>query len=114
MMFIDIFVIIAVALSATGLVAAKKCHTGGIYCGKYLLQTGDYITKITTNLRASNITPADYNIQNSLWACIEHGDIGFLELCSVGCVGGNSKEDYCTAKRSSKKRDDEAMVELIN
>ncbi|KAI0195561.1 hypothetical protein EV127DRAFT_404303 [Xylaria flabelliformis] len=89
---------------------AKKCRMGGIYCGTYLLKIGDYTTKMIVRLRAHNVSTQDYNIKNSLWACIEHDELEYIELCSVGCVGGNKREDYCDASGSSRKRDDEDLV----
>ncbi|KAI0448746.1 hypothetical protein F5B21DRAFT_496539 [Xylaria acuta] len=64
--------------------------------------TGDYTNMIITHLRALNVTPEDYNIKNSLWACVDHGEIVFSDLCTVGCVGGDSKEDYCAARGKSE------------
>ncbi|KAI0400847.1 hypothetical protein F4802DRAFT_601608 [Xylaria palmicola] len=107
--FVSFVAAITVALSSTGLVAAKSCHNGGIYCGTYLLKRGDYINKIITNLRANEVGTEDYNIQNSLWSCIDHGDIAFKELCSVGCVGGDKNDDYCSGTGQSK-RDAEAVA----
>ncbi|KAI1196235.1 hypothetical protein F5X97DRAFT_220272 [Nemania serpens] len=95
--------IIAVAASSAGLVSAKSCHNGGIYCGTYLLDRGDYINKIITNLRANSLGTEDYNIKNSLWTCIDHGDIQFKELCSVGCIGGDKSDDYCSETGNSKR-----------
>ncbi|KAJ2996589.1 hypothetical protein NUW58_g921 [Xylaria curta] len=94
---------IAVAFSSAGLVSAKSCNNGGIYCG-------DYINKIITNLRANGLGTDDYTIKNSLWACIEHGDIQFKEFCDVGCVGGDKNDDYCSATGHSKKRGDEGVA----
>ncbi|KAI0437316.1 hypothetical protein F4803DRAFT_570954 [Xylaria telfairii] len=129
---------IIVALSVTGPAAARKCLTGGIYCGRYLLKTGrtlflslrprghgiqfmafeltawerllthltgDYVTRITTHLRASNLTTEDYNIENSLWACIYHGEITFVEMCWFGCVGGTKRDDYCGVRTASAEGD---------
>ncbi|KAI1376638.1 hypothetical protein F4677DRAFT_419115 [Hypoxylon crocopeplum] len=92
--FAQVAIIFTTALS--GMVAAKSCTTGGIYCGTYLLQRGDYITKIITNLRANNMPTDDNTIKQSLWSCLEHGDISFKEMCSLGCIGGDKKDDYCT------------------
>ncbi|THV50898.1 hypothetical protein BGAL_0131g00030 [Botrytis galanthina] len=100
-----ITVIFASALSS--IVAAKSCNTGGIYCGTYLLKRGDYITKINTNLLANNLPTSDLYVKQSLWACIEHGDIKLLEFCAAGCVGGDKNDDYCTGTGvPASKRDD--------
>lgn len=58
--------------------------------------TGDYITKINTNLLANDMPTSDLYVKQSLWACIEHGDIKLLQFCAAGCVGGDKKDDYCT------------------
>ncbi|KAI3325417.1 hypothetical protein HD806DRAFT_533086 [Xylariaceae sp. AK1471] len=108
--FVNFVTAVAVALSSTGLVAADSCNNGGIYCGRDLLNKGDYINKIITNLRANDVGTDDFSVQQSLWACIDHGDIQFKELCSVGCVGGDSKDDYCSETGSSKKRGGEAVA----
>ncbi|KAF3059739.1 hypothetical protein GL218_04613 [Daldinia childiae] len=79
-----------------GFTTAKSCKTGGIYCGTYLLERGDYINKIITNLRANNMPTDDNTIKQSLWSCLEHGDIQFKEMCTRGCVGGDKNDDYCT------------------
>ncbi|KAH8166093.1 hypothetical protein CIB48_g2184 [Xylaria polymorpha] len=92
---------------ATTPVVARKCLTGGIYCGRYLLKAGDYVTRITTHLRASNLTTEDYNIENSLWACIHHGDITFVDMCWFGCVGGTKRDDFCAMRVASAEGDDE-------
>ncbi|KAI9640592.1 hypothetical protein NHQ30_010891 [Ciborinia camelliae] len=87
---------LAVVSAFSGLVAAKSCKNGGIYCGTYLLKRGDYITKIQTNLLANSLPTSDIYVKQSLWGCIEHGDIKFLQFCAAGCVGGDKKDDYCT------------------
>lgn len=68
---------------------------------------GDYVTRITTHLRASNLTTEDYNIENSLWACIHHGDITFVDMCWFGCVGGTKRDDFCAMRVASAEGDDE-------
>ncbi|KAI8953340.1 hypothetical protein F4801DRAFT_576514 [Xylaria longipes] len=101
-MLINFLVTIIVALSAAGLVAAKNCRIGG-----------DYINRITTRLRANNKTTDDFNIQNSLWACIIHGDIAFMEVCPVGCVGGTKRLDYCAAKGIFEEGEEEEEEEAV-
>lgn len=72
-----------------------------------LFQIGDYITKINTNLLANNLPTSDLYVKQSLWACIEHGDIKLLEFCAAGCVGGDKNDDYCTGTGvPASKRDD--------
>ncbi|KAI3320962.1 hypothetical protein HD806DRAFT_537619 [Xylariaceae sp. AK1471] len=87
--------VLATIMSSIGLVAAKSCHSGGIYCGTSLLHRGDYNTKIITNLRAVNEPTDDQHIKQSLWDCTSHGDIGYREFCTFGCHGGDDKDDYC-------------------
>ncbi|XXH01604.1 hypothetical protein Hte_007964 [Hypoxylon texense] len=101
----QIAILFTTALS--GLASAKSCTNGGIYCGTYLLDRGDYITKIITNLEANNMPTDDTTIHQSLWACIEHGDIKFLEMCYAGCIGGDKNDDYCAeaAAAAGEKRD---------
>ncbi|TGO40103.1 hypothetical protein BHYA_0042g00360 [Botrytis hyacinthi] len=100
-----ITIILTSALSS--IVAAKSCNTGGIYCGTYLLKRGDYITKINTNLLANNLPTSDLYVKQSLWACIEHGDIKLLEFCAAGCVGGDKNDDYCTGTGAPASKRDE-------
>ncbi|KAK6085167.1 hypothetical protein SCUP234_02108 [Seiridium cupressi] len=87
-------------LASAGLVAAKSCNTG------------DYHTKIITNLRASNEPTDDQHIQQGLWTCIEHGDISFKEYCSLGCVGGDSNDDYCNGSAEQVAADAEDAARL--
>ncbi|TGO08922.1 hypothetical protein BTUL_0186g00260 [Botrytis tulipae] len=105
-----ITIILASALSS--IVAAKSCNTGGIYCGTYLLKRGDYITKINTNLLANNLPTSDLYVKQSLWACIEHGDIKLLEFCAAGCVGGDKNDDYCTGTGAPASKRDEIEEDL--
>ncbi|TGO53819.1 hypothetical protein BCON_0117g00110 [Botryotinia convoluta] len=100
-----IAIVLASALSS--IVAAKSCNSGGIYCGTYLLKRGDYITKINTNLLANNLPTSDLYVKQSLWACIEHGDIKLLEFCAAGCVGGDKNDDYCTGTGAPASKRDE-------
>ncbi|KAH9906733.1 hypothetical protein F4778DRAFT_778182 [Xylariomycetidae sp. FL2044] len=51
--------------------------------------------QITVGLRAEDIEPTSFNKWNSLWTCIEEGDIIFMELCASGCHGGDKPDDYC-------------------
>ncbi|KAF7858936.1 hypothetical protein EAF04_008977 [Stromatinia cepivora] len=106
-----ITIVLASALS--GLVAAKSCKTGGIYCGTYLLKRGDYITKINTNLLANNLPTSDLYVKQSLWACIEHGDIRFLQFCAAGCVGGDKNDDYCTGTGAPAGKREEIEGEVV-
>ncbi|TGO53049.1 hypothetical protein BOTNAR_0306g00120 [Botryotinia narcissicola] len=106
-----ITIILASALSS--IVAAKSCNTGGIYCGTYLLKRGDYITKINTNLLAKNLPTSDLYVKQSLWACIEHGDIKLLEFCAAGCVGGDKNDDYCTGTGAPASKRDEIEEDLM-
>ncbi|KAK9775987.1 putative Killer toxin Kp4 domain-containing protein [Seiridium cardinale] len=101
-------------LASAGLVAADSCNAGGIYCGSAMLMIplGDYVTKIITNLRASNEPTDDPHIQQGLWTCIEHGDISFKEYCTLGCVGGDKKDDYCKGSSEQVAADAEDAEEL--
>ncbi|TGO75313.1 hypothetical protein BELL_0221g00120 [Botrytis elliptica] len=119
-----ITIVLASVLSS--IVAAKSCNSGGIYCGTYLLkrvleiklftltlfQTGDYITKINTNLLANNLPTSDLYVKQSLWACLEHGDIKLLEFCAAGCVGGDKNDDYCTGTGAPASKRDEIEEDL--
>lgn len=137
-----IAIVLASALSS--IVAAKSCKSGGIYCGTYLLKrgqwefpvssidtksspvqeiklftltlfkTGDYITKINTNLLANNLPTSDLYVKQSLWACIEHGDIKLLEFCAAGCVGGDKNDDYCTGTGAPASKRDEVDEDLAD
>ncbi|KAL7622189.1 hypothetical protein AAE478_007692 [Parahypoxylon ruwenzoriense] len=98
--FVKIAVVLATAFSSFEMAAAKSCKSGGIYCGFALLKRGDYITKIITNLRANNLPTDDFYIKQSLWSCLEHGDISLIEMCSLGCNGGDSKDDFCNGSPS--------------
>ncbi|TVY25252.1 hypothetical protein LHYA1_G006993 [Lachnellula hyalina] len=78
------------------LVAAKSCKRGGIYCGKSLLDRGDYITKLDTNLKANDKPDTQQYRLESLWTCLEHGDISFIQYCATGCLGNGNNDDSCT------------------
>lgn len=54
----------------------------------------------------------DTAINESLWSCLEHGDIAYLEMCNAGCIGGDKKDDYCLA--DDKKRDEAVSWEAIS
>ncbi|TVY31705.1 hypothetical protein LOCC1_G008511, partial [Lachnellula occidentalis] len=86
---------IALTSVLSTLVAAKSCKSGGIYCGKSLLDRGDYITKINTNLKANNLPDTDQYRDASLWTCLEHGDISLIQYCATGCLGNGKKDDSC-------------------
>ncbi|RAL62689.1 hypothetical protein DID88_004532 [Monilinia fructigena] len=105
---------LAVASLLSGLAAAKSCKTGGIYCGTDLLRRGDYITKVNTNLLANNLPTSNLYVQQSLWACIEHGDIRFIQFCASGCVGGDSKDDYCTGSDAPAGKRDEIEGDVVD
>ncbi|KAM0124255.1 hypothetical protein ACHAP3_010461 [Botrytis cinerea] len=107
-----IAIVLASALSS--IVAAKSCKSGGIYCGTYLLKRGDYITKINANLLANNLPTSDLYVKQSLWACIEHGDIKLLEFCAAGCVGGDKNDDYCTGTGAPASKRDEVDEDLAD
>ncbi|KAI1498686.1 hypothetical protein F5X99DRAFT_314953 [Biscogniauxia marginata] len=100
---------IAIALttvfSGFGLVAAKSCRSGGVYCGSALLKRGDYITKIKVNLIANGQPTTDYYVEESLWTCLEHGDITLEKVCSYGCSGGDKRDDTCNEVYTAVKRD---------
>ncbi|KAI1372959.1 hypothetical protein F4677DRAFT_462687 [Hypoxylon crocopeplum] len=93
--FSQIAIALTMAISGFGLVSAKSCHKGGIYCGQDLLNRGDYISKIKINLEAHDFDTDKTTINNSLWDCTEHGDISLREVCHNKCQGGDSKDDYC-------------------
>lgn len=60
-----------------------------------MISPGDYINKIITNLQANHQPTDDQHINQSLWTCLDHGDIGFKQYCGSGCNGGNKDDDYC-------------------
>ncbi|KAI0132097.1 hypothetical protein BJ170DRAFT_691299 [Xylariales sp. AK1849] len=109
---VQITVFALTVLASAGIVAAKSCKSGGIYCGFSLLDRGDYVTKIITNLRASNEPTDDQHIKQGLWTCLDHGDISFKEYCSVGCNGGDSKDDYCNGSAEQVAQDAQDTAEL--
>ncbi|KAI1469316.1 uncharacterized protein F4812DRAFT_470337 [Daldinia caldariorum] len=89
-----------------GFTTAKSCEEKDMVLT--VCDTRDYINKIITNLRANNMPTDDNTIQQSLWSCLEHGDIQFKEMCTRGCVGGDKKDDYCTGSPDAggEKRDE--------
>ncbi|KAI0192298.1 hypothetical protein EV127DRAFT_510589 [Xylaria flabelliformis] len=99
-------------LASAGMVAAKSCKSGGIYCGFALLDRGDYINKIITNLQANNEPTDDQHTKQSLWTCLEHGDISLKSYCTLGCNGGDSKDDYCNGSPEQVAQDAEDAAEL--
>ncbi|KAI0552660.1 hypothetical protein F4679DRAFT_581171 [Xylaria curta] len=100
------------AFACAGIVVAKSCKSGGIYCGFALLDRGDYVNKIITNLQANNEPTDDQHINQSLWACLEHGDISFKSYCTLGCNGGDSNDDYCNGSPEQVAQDAEDAAEL--
>ncbi|KAH7403712.1 hypothetical protein BKA64DRAFT_744264 [Cadophora sp. MPI-SDFR-AT-0126] len=110
-------IVLAITSALSGLTAAKSCKSGGIYCGLSLLRkrthsdqalhTGDYTNKIKINLRASNMDESNHNIQQSLWACGEHGDINLIRLCGAGCLDNTKQDDTCGEEEAA-----EAAAEL--
>ena len=61
------------------------------------------INKLVQNTRANDVGDFNYNINQSLWLCLEHGDILLEDLCPIGFQGGDSNGDYCINSGSSKK-----------
>jgi hypothetical protein len=53
-------------------------------------------------LKANNLPPDNQHEQQSLWACTEHGDITFLQMCAAGCIGGTGEDDYCTEDKAAE------------
>ncbi|KAI0138901.1 hypothetical protein F4776DRAFT_670217 [Hypoxylon sp. NC0597] len=78
-----------------GLVSSKSCNSGGVYCGYALIGRGDYRDDIITQLHGAGQSTDDIVIQQSLFSCGSHGTISFQQFCNNGCVGGDSKDDYC-------------------
>ncbi|KAI0844048.1 hypothetical protein F5Y00DRAFT_266970 [Daldinia vernicosa] len=95
----QVAIIFATALA--GFTTADDCNRGGIYCGTYLQQKGDYRTKIIESLRANKMPTDDNTVDQSLFICLEGGDISFKEMCSRGCIGGDTNDDYCTGSPES-------------
>lgn len=52
----------------------------------------------------------DTSIKQSLWSCIEHGDIKYLEMCHAGCIGGDKNDDYCAEAAAAGEKRGEAVA----
>ncbi|KAI1253579.1 hypothetical protein MGN70_005789 [Eutypa lata] len=79
-----------------GFVAADSCNSGGVYCGYSLIAKGDYRDDIVTELSASGYSTDETSIQQSLFNCLDNGQIDVTSYCANGCVGGDSSDDYCS------------------
>ncbi|OTA59762.1 hypothetical protein K449DRAFT_436021 [Hypoxylon sp. EC38] len=79
----------------SGFVSAKSCKSGGVYCGYSLIARGDYRDDIITQLHGADKSTDETVINQSLFLCGSHGTISFSQFCNNGCVGGDSRDDYC-------------------
>lgn len=61
-----------------------------------MIIAGDYRDDIQTELAANGQSGDDTHIQQSLFNCLSNGQIDFVNFCGGGCVGGDSRDDYCS------------------
>ncbi|KAK3400681.1 hypothetical protein B0T20DRAFT_505060 [Sordaria brevicollis] len=93
-------VILLGTAALSGIAMADNCKTGLFYCGKGLLNKGNYYTQIVDALNgATPPQPTDTtHVRESLFYCVggPNGDITFQTFCSGGCKdGGSGKSDHC-------------------
>lgn len=85
---------VVAALAIT--IAAKSCHSGGMYCGQSLLNRGNYENHIIQVLEAEGQQTTETYIDNSLFSCGSGGDITYVQYCDNGCNGvGSDDADAC-------------------
>ncbi|KAK1919203.1 hypothetical protein P3342_008927 [Pyrenophora teres f. teres] len=80
-----------------GLVAADCCKKGLTYCGRGLLNKGNYYGEITTALKNANQPTDPDHVYDTLFYCGSCTDTPFQKYCGSGrCAdGGSGKNDYC-------------------
>ncbi|EDU42333.1 hypothetical protein PtrSN002B_007841 [Pyrenophora tritici-repentis] len=80
-----------------GLVAADCCKKGITYCGRGLLNKGNYYGEITTGLSNANQPNDADHVNDSLFYCGSCTDTPYQKFCGAGrCAnGGSGKNDYC-------------------
>ncbi|KAF2185330.1 hypothetical protein K469DRAFT_665630 [Zopfia rhizophila CBS 207.26] len=90
-------ILTALALGlTTPLALAKNCNGSLHYCGRGLLNKGNYYDQIVTALSEKGQTVDDIHIHESLFYCKSNGDITFQSYCAAGCEGGGAgNSDYC-------------------
>ncbi|KAF2660302.1 hypothetical protein K491DRAFT_589482 [Lophiostoma macrostomum CBS 122681] len=85
----------ALALPAS-LVLADSCNRGGVYCGSSLLRKGNYRNHIIQVLQQVGQPTDDAHVQDSIFDCLDGGNIRFRGYCANGCGGTDSTNpDYC-------------------
>ncbi|KAK4457567.1 hypothetical protein QBC42DRAFT_291429 [Cladorrhinum samala] len=90
--------ILAVALLAVSQgVEAKNCKARLHYCGRGLLNKGNYYDQIIEALTGAGQPTDTDHVNSSLFYCKTDGNIIFQSYCgSGGCVnGGAGNSDYC-------------------
>ncbi|EJD36522.1 hypothetical protein AURDEDRAFT_32161, partial [Auricularia subglabra TFB-10046 SS5] len=82
--------------SLTSVVVADSCNRGGVYCGQSLLNKGNYHDHIVAVLQSVNSPTDETHVVNSLFNCLDGGEITYQGFCGKGCGGVNSLDpDYC-------------------
>ncbi|KZV78112.1 hypothetical protein EXIGLDRAFT_561438, partial [Exidia glandulosa HHB12029] len=66
-------------------VLADSCNRGGVYCGVSLLRKGNYHDHIVQVLQDNRQPTDDQHIQNSIFDCLDGGDIRYRGFCANGC-----------------------------
>ncbi|KAF2143183.1 uncharacterized protein K452DRAFT_346951 [Aplosporella prunicola CBS 121167] len=103
------FAILIAALSS--FVSAKECVYGHYYCGRDLMENGDYYNDIIESLIDAH-EPVDFpHIVNSVFYCKDSGSIPFKlipfkEYCIQGCYTNDwDKDDRCKTSKDWEWRE---------
>ncbi|KAI9898108.1 hypothetical protein N3K66_006468 [Trichothecium roseum] len=97
MKFFEIFAAMLIAPLAA--LAAPKCTPGKVYCGKVLLDAGDYTEAQLANLIEKDVgngsVPA---VDVALFTCLEAGNEIEYEgsFCLCECVGSDNPDEVCS------------------
>ncbi|KZV78016.1 hypothetical protein EXIGLDRAFT_561353, partial [Exidia glandulosa HHB12029] len=77
-------------------VLADSCNRGGVYCGVSLLNKGNYHDHIVQVLQANGQPTDDKHIDDSIFDCLDGGEIRYRGFCANGCGGTDSEDpDFC-------------------
>ncbi|KAJ7855569.1 hypothetical protein B0H13DRAFT_2079557 [Mycena leptocephala] len=92
-------IVLAVSLASATYTMADNCKRGLSYCGRGLLQKGNYADQIERAIQKAHTDPA--HMFDTLFYCIggSNGDIEVIKDCAPGrCVdSGSGKSDVCLA-----------------
>ncbi|KAK0732834.1 hypothetical protein B0T21DRAFT_412988 [Apiosordaria backusii] len=75
----------------------KNCKGSLMYCGRGLLNKGNYYDQIIEALQGAGQSTDSSHVNNSMFYCKSDGNIVFQAYCQTsGCInGGADHSDYC-------------------